>query len=83
MGHTAIVELLTQRKDVNVNILSDAGRSPIFWPSANGYEAIVKLLIAAGAKVDFVDEDGHTPASIARKHGHGRIADMLERVSSE
>ncbi|KAL6911038.1 putative ankyrin repeat protein [Trichoderma evansii] len=83
MGHTAIVELLTQRKDVNVNVLSDAGRSPIFWPSSIGYEAIVKLLLAAGAKVDFVDEDGHTPASIARKHGHGRIADMLELVSSE
>lgn len=82
-GHTAIVELLTQRKDVNVNALPDAGRSPIFGPAANGYEAIVKLLIAAGAKVDFVDQDGSTPASVARKNGHGRIAEMLERVSSE
>lgn len=82
-GHTAIVELLTQRKDVDVNVMSDAGRSPIFWPSAYGYEAIVKLLIAAGAKVDFVDKDGDTPASIAREHGHGRIAEMLERLSSE
>lgn len=82
-GHAAIVELLTQRKDVNVNVLSDTGRSPIYWPAVNGNEAIVKLLIAAGAKVDFVDKDGETPASAARNHGHGRIADMLERVSSE
>ncbi|EHK50529.1 putative ankyrin repeat protein [Trichoderma atroviride IMI 206040] len=82
-GHTAIVELLTQRKDVNVNVLSDAGESPIYRPAAQGEEAIVKLLLAAGAKVDFVDEDGKTPASVARKNGHGRIADMLERVSSE
>lgn len=43
----------------------------------------MKLLIAAGAKVDFVDKDGNTPASAARNYGHGRIADMLERVSSE
>lgn len=82
-GHTAIVELLTQRKDVNVNVLSDAGRSPIYSPAASGDEAIVKLLIAAGAKVDFVDEDGDTPASVARNNGHGRVAEMLERVSSE
>jgi ankyrin repeat protein len=82
-GRTAIMELLTQRKDVNVNVLSDAGRSPIYEPAAGGDEAIAKLLIAAGAKVDFVDEDGNTPASVARNNGHGRIADMLERVSSE
>lgn len=84
-GHTAIVELLTQRKDVNVNVnvLSKKGRSPIFWPSANGDEAIVKLLIAAGAKVDVVDDYGYTPASLARYHGYGRIAEMLERSSSE
>lgn len=82
-GNTAIVELLTQRKDVDVNVLSDAGRSPIYGPAVSGYGAIVKLLIAAGAKVDFVDEDGDTPASVARNYGHGRVAEMLERVSSE
>ncbi|KAL9471607.1 hypothetical protein ACSS6W_009548 [Trichoderma asperelloides] len=82
-GHTAIVELLTQREDVNVNVLSKKGRSPIFWPSAHGNEAIVKLLIAAGAKVDVVDDYGYTPASVARYNGHGRIAEVLERSSSE
>jgi hypothetical protein len=82
-GHTAIVELLTQRKDVDVNVLSEAGRPPMFWPAANGYEAIVKLLLDAGAKADFVDENGDTPASVARKFGHGKLAEMLERVSSE
>ncbi|KAM0448003.1 hypothetical protein ACHAO4_008534 [Trichoderma viride] len=82
-GHTAIVELLTQRGDVNVNVLSDAGRSPIYGPAVSGHGAIVKLLMAAGAKVDVVDQDGNTPASAARSCGHGRIADMLERVGSE
>ncbi|KAL7918158.1 putative ankyrin repeat protein [Trichoderma austrokoningii] len=78
-GHTAIVELLTQRKDVNVNVLSDAGRSPIYRLAESGYEAIVRLLIAAGARVDLVDHNGNTPASMARDNGHGRIAEILER----
>jgi ankyrin repeat protein len=50
-GHKAVVELLVQREDVNVNSLSEAGRPPIFWPSAEGDEAIVSLLMVAGAEI--------------------------------
>jgi ankyrin repeat protein len=78
-GHKAIVELLAQREDVNVNSLSVAGRPPIFWPSARGNEAIVSLLMAAGADPRFVDENGETAASIARKRGHERVVQILGR----
>jgi ankyrin repeat protein len=81
--HKAIVELLVQREDVNVNSLCERGRSPIFWPSAEGDEAIVSLLMVAGADPGFVDENGDTAASIARKHGHERVLQILERSSGD
>ena len=79
-GHTAVVELLVQREDVNVNSLSKSGRPPIFWPSANGDEAIVSLLMVAGADPKFVDENGDTAASIAMKCGHENIVQILGQL---
>ncbi|KAH7139844.1 ankyrin repeat-containing protein [Dactylonectria estremocensis] len=69
-GYKEIVEVLTQRTDVDVNSISRTRRSPIFWPSAYGYERIVAILIAAGARSDIVDEDGDTAITISRKRGH-------------
>jgi ankyrin repeat protein len=65
--------------DVDVNSLSQAGRPPIFCPSAKGYEAIVSLLMVAGADPRVVDENGDTTASIARKYGHENIVQILEQ----
>lgn len=79
-GHGAVVETLAQRTDVNVNSLSVAGRSPLFWPSSRGYERVVAILIEAGADPSFVDEDGDTAIIIASQRGHDRIVEILERV---
>jgi ankyrin repeat protein len=79
-GHRNVVELLLQKNDVDVNSKSNAGRAPIFWPSASGNEGIVRLLMGAGADPGFQDEDGETAISIARKHGHEAIVEMLEQA---
>jgi len=78
-GQKAVVEVLARREDVNVNSLDVSGRPPIFWPSAYGYEAIVSLLIASGADPRFVDVNGDTAVSVARKRGHERVVRILER----
>jgi Ankyrin repeats (3 copies) len=78
-GHKSIVELLVGTEHIDVNSLSISGRSPIFWPSALGMENIVALLIDAGADLSFVDENGDTAASIARREGHMRVVRILER----
>ncbi|KAK4118030.1 ankyrin [Parathielavia appendiculata] len=82
-GHTAVVDILLKTQKVNVNTRSVSGRSPIFWPSARGFDRIVAMLIDAGARADFVDEEGQTAISMARKHGHWGIAHLLGRLESD
>lgn len=81
-GHTAVVDILIKTGKVNINSRSVSGWSPIFWPSVQGFDRIVAMLIDAGARADFVDEEGQTAISMARKHGHRRIVHLLGRLES-
>ncbi|KAH7124485.1 ankyrin repeat-containing protein [Dactylonectria macrodidyma] len=77
--HHAVVKVLAQRTDVNVNSTSITGRSPLFWPSENGNERIAAILMEAGADSDLVDENGDTAVTVARKNGRRSIVKVLER----
>ncbi|KAK4220683.1 ankyrin repeat-containing domain protein [Podospora fimiseda] len=83
MGNDPIVDILLKTRNVDINSRSISGRSPIFWPSAHGLDTIVAMLIDAGASVDFLDEEGQTAISTARKNGHSRIVDLLSRLESK
>ncbi|KAM3551437.1 hypothetical protein MY1884_007721 [Beauveria asiatica] len=63
----------------NVNSLSIAGRSPLFWPLSQGYEKVVAILLEAKADPGLVDENGDTAVTVARKNGHESIAKALEK----
>ncbi|KAM3464614.1 hypothetical protein MY5147_009463 [Beauveria neobassiana] len=78
-GHDAVVRILAQRLDVDVNSLSIAGRPPLFWPSNYGYEKVVAILLEAKADPGLVDENGDTAVTVARENGHENIAKVLER----
>jgi hypothetical protein len=78
-GRYAVVKVLAQRTDVNVNSISLSGKSPLFWPSSIGNERVVAILMEAGADPDLMDENGDTALTVARKYGHQRIAKLLER----
>jgi hypothetical protein len=65
--------------DVDINSRSISGRAPIFWPSAYGYKEIVRLLVRAGAHLNFQDDNGETAISMARKYGHGAVLNILEQ----
>ncbi|KAH6970504.1 hypothetical protein BKA56DRAFT_678495 [Ilyonectria sp. MPI-CAGE-AT-0026] len=78
-GHEAVVKVLAQRTDVNVNSRSISGRSPLFWPSSDGNERVVVILKDAGADANLVDENGDTAVTVARRNGHERVAKILER----
>ncbi|OAA34802.1 Ankyrin repeat-containing domain protein [Beauveria brongniartii RCEF 3172] len=78
-GHDAVVRILAQRLDVDVNSLSIAGRSPLFWPSNYGYEKVVAILLEADADPSLVDENGDTAVIVARKNGHESIAKVLQK----
>ena len=71
--------MLIRTGKVDINSKSIDGRSPIFWPAAYGYETTVTLLLNAGADPNYVDVEGQTAISMARRHGHSRIVHLLER----
>jgi ankyrin repeat protein len=73
-----VVSILVRGRHVDVNSLSASGQSPIFWPSAYGYEDIVNILVSVGAKSHFIDTDGRTAISMARQNGHEKIVRILE-----
>jgi len=78
-GQNAIVELLVQRSDVDVNSLDVASQPPILFPSAAGNEGVVAVLMEAGADPTIADENGETAISIAKKRGHEGVVRILER----
>ncbi|KAL7912268.1 hypothetical protein GGI35DRAFT_444828 [Trichoderma velutinum] len=79
-GCEAVVKVLVQRTDVNVNSRTSSGASPIFFASSFGHERVVAILIEAGADPRIVDKNGNTAAIEARRNGYERIAKILESV---
>ncbi|KAI8714909.1 NACHT domain-containing protein [Fusarium sp. LHS14.1] len=80
---TDIVSILVREIHVDVNSLSVSGQSPLFWPSAYGYEDVVNILVSAGAKSHFIDADGRTAISMARHNGHKKIVRILDSQSAQ
>jgi ankyrin repeat protein len=71
---TLLVKLL--KEGVNVNAINNVGHSALFIAAKNGHEDVVKILLGAGADVNFIckarptDEKGITSLlkAIIRKH---------------
>ena len=78
-GHKAVVELLVGRDDVDTNSLNRAGQGPIFEPCVFGNIKIVELLLDNGADPMHMDEDGRTPASVAKRCGRKGVLRILEQ----
>jgi ankyrin repeat domain-containing protein 50 len=51
---------LFKGKVVNTNAIDDYGQTPLSWAVKNGHEAVVKLLLEKGAKLEAKDKDGQT-----------------------
>lgn len=74
-GHEAVVRLLLA-SGVNVDMLSDDGSTALHIFATGGCLSIVKLLIAAGAKLNVISRDG-TTLHICAKKGHVDITQIL------
>ncbi|KAL7788110.1 hypothetical protein V8C43DRAFT_323897 [Trichoderma afarasin] len=79
-GREEVVKVLVQRGDVNINSRTDFGTSPLFGAAEKGFERIVTILMEAGADPRLMNKNGDTAAIYARRNGHERIAEILERV---
>mmetsp|Transcript_21957 Transcript_21957/g.39144 ORF Transcript_21957/g.39144 Transcript_21957/m.39144 type:complete len:231 (-) Transcript_21957:251-943(-) len=59
-GRTTIVEFLLNKTDADVNAFNSGKRTPLMYAASKGHVDVLRLLLAAGAKVDAVDGTGAT-----------------------
>jgi ankyrin repeat protein len=75
----AIVKPLLTQDGVDSDFKSDMGRTPLPRPAANGYEAVVKLMLDTG-KVNTEAKDtryGRTPLLWAAENGYEAVVELL------
>ncbi|KAI0428831.1 hypothetical protein F5Y09DRAFT_275147 [Xylaria sp. FL1042] len=63
--------------DYNVDVTNSLSETSLLWATQNGHEAIVKLLLEAGANTELQDDFGQTPLSWAAEKGHEAIVKLL------
>ncbi|MDC8449505.1 MAG: ankyrin repeat domain-containing protein [Nitrospira sp.] len=68
--------LLKQGADVKAQDKED-GRTPLHWAAANGYKAVMEVLVIKGAMVDAIDEEMRTPLHWAAYNGHLPVVERL------
>ncbi|KAI7227089.1 hypothetical protein KC330_g8551, partial [Hortaea werneckii] len=77
-GHKAVVKLLLNTKQVEVDSKDNNGRTPLSWAAEYGHEAVVKLLLdTKQVKVDSKDKNGRTPLSWAAEYEHEAVVKLL------
>lgn len=78
-GNEAVVKLLLETGQVEVNFRDTLGQTPLTWAAENGHEAVVKLLLETGqAEVRSEDVFEQTPLSLAVENGHEAVVRLLQ-----
>ncbi len=70
-----LTQVLAAAKDVNV--LGEAGRTPLHAAALEGQAAMVKALLAAGAEPSCKDDAQETALLIAAAQGHREVVALL------
>lgn len=87
LGHAAMMNYITIAKmllehGADTEVVDIHSRSTtLFWAAWQGHEAMVKLLIDRGAKVDATNKYGETPWQYAQDHKHEVVAKLLSERS--
>jgi ankyrin repeat protein len=76
-GHTETTQWLLQHTKCDVNHQNHAGQTALMMASLFGREAIIELLLAAGAKPDIVDQQGNSARALAQAQGLEKIVKRL------
>ena len=85
-GHlSCVAQLLGKPGDYKltpdeVNAADVNGWTPLHYAAAKGHTQCCGALLAAGARLDAVDSQGHTPLTVAQ-HFHPGNAELLELLS--
>ena len=65
-----------------LNAANAAGQTALMLAARRGDEALVRLLLAAGADRARTDPGGRTAADLARQQGHAALAPLLTAPES-
>ena len=81
-GHMAVVKLLLERVDVDINRTDSKGNGPLLYAAMKGHVAIVQLMLAKdGVDVNSKNQRGGTPLLYAAERGDVAVVKLfLERA---
>lgn len=54
--------------------------TPLMWAAKEGHDPVVKELLAGGADISCTSKNGSTAPSLAKKYGHEKCVELLERA---
>ena len=73
----AIVGLLVECDDIDINLRDDHGATALHHAAANGNLEMVSLLVDAGADVASLDSSGRSALAYALDQGHDELRSIL------
>ena len=77
-GHMAVVKLLLERADVDINRTDSSGNGPLSYAVMKGHVAIVQLMLAKDeVDVNSKNERGRTPLLYAAERGDVEVVKLL------
>ena len=81
----AVVQLLIERNNVEINAKDNGENTALIWAAYHGREAVVRLLI--DVEINAKDDVGKSALILAAEYGHEPIArlinDRLESLDSD
>ena len=81
-GHVDMVELLITR-GAAIDAPGTYDRTALGWAVDMGRTEVIQLLLARGARTDVKDENGDTPADLARRQGKHDLAETIESFAEK
>jgi ankyrin repeat protein len=82
-GYEAVVKLLLDTGNVDINSKDNRGRTPLLWAAQNGHEAVVKLLLDTGnVNINSKDNLGRTPLLWAAANRYETVVKLLLNTSN-
>lgn len=75
-----LTRLIVAGRDVNATDKGYYRWTPMNLAAYNGRGEMIGRLVAAGGDINGADNNGGTPASLARQHGHDELADRLDEA---
>jgi ankyrin repeat protein len=77
MGHVDVVEYLRGRQDIDIDAKSEKGHTALGYACLQGHLEVAKLLVAAGARVNYQTSNDWGPLVSAAWGGHLQVVKYL------